>query len=76
MPKPVSIYFHDERSYDCPECKVSMNRVAVHGWFWGCPKCQKTYPLYILDPKATVEKPEKEGFLSSMRKRFLGGDNA
>lgn len=53
----VSIYFHDKKSFDCPDCKMAMERAHMHGWYWLCMKCKKTFPLYLLEHKK-VETPK------------------
>lgn len=73
MPREVSVFFHHEGKYDCPECKFPMERLHVHGWFWGCSKCKKSWPLYILEPHIDEAKVEKHGFLGKFKSFISGG---
>jgi hypothetical protein len=69
MARPnISVFYHDQKSYECPECKVEMDRAHVHGWFWICPKCKQDYPLYRLQPFEVKEEKKKEGLF----KGFMG----
>lgn len=75
MPRPISLFFHNQAQYDCHTCGEPMNRLDTHGWHWGCHKCQKSFPLYVLDPKAVEVKKEEEGFLGKFKDMIHGGRN-
>lgn len=69
----VSIYFHEDKKYPCPDCTKEMSRAHIHGWFYYCVACRKTYPLYVLDkqeskiPEPTVEEPKKKGLFDKVK---------
>jgi len=45
----ISIFADSKEKYDCPDCKIPMDRAHIHGWFWRCDKCKKEFPRYVLE---------------------------
>ena len=70
MARPhISVFYDDHKHYDCPDCKVNMDRVNRHGWYWECPKCLHQFPLYMLKEPEPIPKSEgwAKKFLSKVR---------
>jgi len=59
-PRHISVFFHEEKSYNCPDCQGPIERAHIHGWFWWCEKCKKEWPLYVLEEKGIAVKAEAE----------------
>jgi ribosomal protein L37AE/L43A len=70
----TSIFFHEKRMYDCPQCKKPMDRINRHGWYWYCATCKKDFPLYLLkEPETMVMEPAKpKGWMAKVKEVLRG----
>ena len=69
-PRHVSVFFHDEKTYMCPDCNTEMQRAHVHGWFWYCAKCKQEHPLYKLQTHELNVPDNKKTFVDRARGFF------
>jgi ribosomal protein L37AE/L43A len=72
--RTVSVFFHDQRHYPCPDCKGELDRAHIHGWYWSCAQCKKTFPLYVLQNLGIAEEtkiPDKT-FMQKLKGVFNG----
>jgi ribosomal protein L37AE/L43A len=74
LPNHYSIFFHEKKSYNCPECNGPMDRAHIHGWYWFCGTCRKSFPLYVLEPaKEVVMEPAKpKGWMAKVKEALRG----
>lgn len=71
MARPhISVFFEQKRFYNCPDCKLPMDRTNRHGWFWKCSKCLNEHPLYKLEKHEIKEQAKEEGWGTKFLKRI------